>query len=83
MGVLEIGTKNRNSQPSQQQLVQRKTQATRMQAQEIPLFQVPRWPQKTKEGQGQQAKEDYMPHCKKFHRKKPHQVKPEMCMWNK
>jgi hypothetical protein len=23
------------------------------------------------------------PHCKKFHRKKPHKVEPEKCMWNK
>ena len=23
------------------------------------------------------------PHCKKFHRKKPHAVEPEKCMWNK
>ena len=23
------------------------------------------------------------PHCKKFHRKKPHRAEPEKCMWNK
>ncbi len=23
------------------------------------------------------------PHCKKFHHKKPHQVKPDKCMWNR
>ena len=23
------------------------------------------------------------PHCKKYHRKKPHRVEPDKCMWNK
>jgi hypothetical protein len=36
-------------------------QATCMQAQEIPTFQVVRQLQKTEEGQGRQAKEEYMP----------------------
>ncbi len=38
--------------------------------------------QKTEEGQGQQAKETYAPHCK-IYCKKPHQVEPDKCMWNK
>jgi hypothetical protein len=28
-------------------------------------------------------KKNTCPHCKKFHRKKPHQVKPDKCMWNR
>ena len=28
-------------------------------------------------------KKNDCPHCKKFHRKKPHKVEPEKCMWNK
>ena len=29
-------------------------------------------------------KENDCPHCKKFHRKKPHKVEPDKCMlWNK
>jgi hypothetical protein len=54
-----------------------------MQVQEIPTLQVARWPQKKEERQEQQAKEKYLTHCKKFHLKKPHQVKLDKCMWNK
>jgi len=28
-------------------------------------------------------KKNDCPHCKKFHRKKPHKAEPEKCMWNK
>jgi hypothetical protein len=28
-------------------------------------------------------KKNTCPHCKKFHRKKPHQVEPDKCMYNK
>jgi hypothetical protein len=45
----------------QQQLIQRRMQAMRMQVQEIPTFQVKRRLRKTEEGQGQQDKEEYMP----------------------
>jgi hypothetical protein len=41
-------------------------------------------------GRGTQKKEkddklkkNTCPHCKKFNRKKPHQVEPDKCMWNK
>ncbi len=30
-----------------------------------------------------EPKKNMCPHCKKFHRKKPHQVEPVKCMWNK
>ena len=29
------------------------------------------------------AKKNTCPHCKKYHRKKPHRVEPDKCMWNK
>jgi hypothetical protein len=28
-------------------------------------------------------KKNTCPHCKKYHRKKPHCVEPDKCMWNK
>jgi hypothetical protein len=28
-------------------------------------------------------KKNTCPHCKKYHRKKPHRVEPDKCMWNK
>jgi hypothetical protein len=37
---------------------------------------------KTKKKDEEWKKND-CPHCKKFHRKKPHKVEPEKCMWNK
>jgi hypothetical protein len=30
-----------------------------------------------------EPKKKTCPHCKKFHHKKPHQVKLDKCMWNK
>jgi hypothetical protein len=38
---------------------------------------------KQKTDKDDEAKKNRCPHCKKFHRKKPHQVKPDKCMWNK
>ncbi len=45
---------------------------------------------KSRSGRGKKKKDkdnkptkNTCPHCKKFHRKKPHQVKPDKCMWNK
>ncbi len=45
---------------------------------------------KSRGGCGQQKKDkdnkpkkNTCPHCKKFHRKKPHGVEPDKCMWNK
>jgi hypothetical protein len=58
-------------------------QATCTQLQEIAIFQVMQWTQKTEERQGQQAKKEDFPHCKKFHCKKPHQIELDKCMWNK
>jgi hypothetical protein len=29
------------------------------------------------------AKKNTCPHCKKYHRKKPHRVEPDKCMWTK
>jgi hypothetical protein len=28
-------------------------------------------------------KKNMCPHCKKYHRKKPHRVEPDKCMWKK
>ncbi len=67
----------------QQRLVRGQTQATRMQAQEIQTLQVARRPQETEEGKRWQAKEEYVSPLQKVHRKKPHQVEPDKCMWNK
>jgi len=30
-----------------------------------------------------EPKKNTCPHCKKYHRKKPHRVEPDKCMWNK
>ena len=30
-----------------------------------------------------EPKKNTCPHCKKYHRKKPHCVEPDKCMWNK
>jgi hypothetical protein len=38
---------------------------------------------KQKKEKDDKPKKNTCPHCKKFHRKKPHQVKPDKCMWNK
>jgi hypothetical protein len=38
---------------------------------------------KQKKDKDNEPKEIMCPHCKKFHRKKPHQVELEKCMWNK
>jgi hypothetical protein len=37
---------------------------------------------KQKKDKEDEPKKNTCPHCKKFHRKKPH-VKPDKCMWNK
>jgi hypothetical protein len=34
-------------------------------------------------GKDDKPKKNTCPHCKTFHCKKPHQVKPDKCMWNK
>jgi hypothetical protein len=38
---------------------------------------------KQKKDKDNKPKKNTCPHCKKFHRKKPHQVEPDKCMWNK
>jgi hypothetical protein len=38
---------------------------------------------KQKKDKDEEHKKNTCPHCKKFHSKKPHQVKPDKCMWNK
>jgi hypothetical protein len=38
---------------------------------------------KQKKDKDDKPKKNTCTHCKKFHRKKPHQVKPDKCMWNK
>jgi hypothetical protein len=38
---------------------------------------------KQKKDKDDKPKKNTCPHCKKFHRKKPHRVEPDMCMWNK
>jgi hypothetical protein len=38
---------------------------------------------KQKKGKDDKPKKNTCPHCKKFNCKKPHQVEPDKCMWNK
>ncbi len=38
---------------------------------------------KQKKDKDDETKKNTCPHCKKFHSKKLHQVKPDKCMWNK
>jgi hypothetical protein len=38
---------------------------------------------KQKKEKDDKPKKNTCPHCKKFHRKNPHQVEPDKCMWNK
>jgi hypothetical protein len=38
---------------------------------------------KKKKDKDNKQKKNMCPHCKKFHRKMPHQVEPDKCMWNK
>ncbi len=38
---------------------------------------------KKKKDKDNKPKKNTCPHCKKFHRKKPHQVELDKCMWNK
>ncbi len=38
---------------------------------------------KQKKQKDDKPKKNTCPYCKKFHRKKPHQVEPDKCMWNK
>jgi hypothetical protein len=38
---------------------------------------------KKKKDKDNEPKKNTCPHCKKFHCKKPHQVEPDKCMWNK
>jgi hypothetical protein len=38
---------------------------------------------KQKKEKNDKPKKNMYPHCKKIHRKKPHQVEPDKCMWNK
>ncbi len=39
--------------------------------------------EKDKRGAKKQHKKNPCPHCKKFHRTKPHRVSEDKCMWNK
>ena len=38
---------------------------------------------KEKDKDNNEPKKNTCPHCKKYHRKKPHCVDPDKCMWNK
>jgi hypothetical protein len=38
---------------------------------------------KQKKEKDDKPKKNTCPHCKKFHRKKPHRVELDKCMWNK
>ncbi len=38
---------------------------------------------KDKKGAKKQQEKNTYPHCKKFHRIKPHRVSKDKCMWNK
>jgi hypothetical protein len=38
---------------------------------------------KEKDKDNKEPKKYTCPHCKKYHRKKPHRVEPDKCMWNK
>jgi hypothetical protein len=38
---------------------------------------------KNEKAKSNEPKKNTCPHCKKYHRKKPHPVEPEKCMWNK
>jgi hypothetical protein len=38
---------------------------------------------KKKKGKDKKPKKNTCPHCKKYHHKKSHCVKPDKCMWNK
>jgi hypothetical protein len=38
---------------------------------------------KEKNKHNEEPKKNSCPHCKKYHRKKPHRVDPDKCMWNK
>jgi hypothetical protein len=38
---------------------------------------------KKKKAKDDEPKKNTCPHCKKYHRKKPHRVEPDKCMWNK
>jgi hypothetical protein len=38
---------------------------------------------KKKKDKDDKPKKNTCPHCKKFHCRKPHQVEPDKCMWNK
>ncbi len=39
--------------------------------------------EKGKKGAKKQHEKNTCPHCKKFHRTKPHRVSKDKCMWNK
>jgi hypothetical protein len=39
--------------------------------------------EKQKKDKDDEPKKNTCLHCKKFHRKKPHEVEPDKCMWNK
>ena len=38
---------------------------------------------KQKKDKDNKPKKNTWPHCKNFHCKKPHQVEPDKCMWNR
>ena len=38
---------------------------------------------KKEKAKDDEPKKNTCPHCKKYHRKKPHCVEPDKCMWNK
>ncbi len=39
--------------------------------------------EKKKKDKDDEPTKNTCPHCKKYHRKKPHRVEPDKCMWNK
>ena len=38
---------------------------------------------KKEKDKNDEPKKNTCPHCKKYHRKKPHRVEPDKCMWKK
>ena len=38
---------------------------------------------KKEKNKNNEPKKNMCPHCKKYHRKKPHRIEPDKCMWNK
>ncbi len=67
-----------NSDPSEEECKQRATERKKSQSSKSCSGRG-----KKKKDKDDKRKKNSCPHCKKFHRKKPHQVEPDKCIWNK